>query len=84
MLGSLVEYLKGKGVQFTAKAYALLVFGYGRAKDEEKIEQILSWVKEEGIETDTVLFNSVLDAYIRCGSFPSSPSPLTHYLKKTK
>jgi pentatricopeptide repeat protein len=64
----LMRYLKGRGVVFSAKAYALLVYGYGRAGDEERLEQTLGVVKRERVVADTVLFNSVLDAYIRCAS----------------
>ena len=63
----LVEFLEDRGVQVTAKAYALLIFACGRSRNEGKLEQVMDRIAAKGIVADTVLLNSVLDAYIRCG-----------------
>jgi len=50
-----------------AVTFSILVKGYGREKDAESVGDVWEYVREKGMEADTVLYNSLIDAYINCG-----------------
>jgi hypothetical protein len=59
-------FLESKGVRFTAKAYSVLVKGFGMQRNEQMVDRVLMDCGAAGVMGDTILFNSAIDAYIRC------------------
>jgi pentatricopeptide repeat protein len=65
-------------------AFSILLKGYGRLGDLYNIDMLLVHAEAKGIEVDTIMLNSLIDAYINCGEFDKaqcvfdfmkSPSP---------
>jgi pentatricopeptide repeat protein len=50
----------------TPVTYSILLKGYGRLGDGENVEMILQKAEGNGIQPDTVMLNSVLDAFVNC------------------
>lgn len=50
----------------TPVTYSILLKGYGRLGDSENVEMILQKAEGNGIQPDTVMLNSVLDAFVNC------------------
>ena len=55
-------------VSFSVKGYSVLLKGYGRAGEEAMVDRIVQQCASTGQTFDTILLNSVLDAYVRCGN----------------
>ena len=53
----------------TAITYSILLKGYGRLKDMNNVEMLLSHAKASEVEPDLIMVNSLLDAYINCGEW---------------
>jgi pentatricopeptide repeat protein len=47
-------------------AYSILIKGYGRSHDIENVKMILSHADSNGVIADTIMLNSVIDAYVNC------------------
>ena len=47
-------------------AYSIMIKGYGKLQDAKNIEMMLSHAKRNGIAPDTIMYNSLIDAYINC------------------
>eukprot|EP00978_Attheya_sp_CCMP212_P025501 scaffold82154_cov54-Attheya_sp.AAC.3 len=47
-------------------AYSILIKGYGRSHDIENVKMILSQADSNGVIADTIMLNSVIDAYVNC------------------
>ena len=47
-------------------AYSIMIKGYGKLHDAKNIEMMLSHAKRNGIAPDTIMYNSLIDAYINC------------------
>lgn len=46
--------------------YSILFKGYGRLEDLENVKMIVSHAESNQIEPDTIMLNSLIDAYINC------------------
>jgi pentatricopeptide repeat protein len=51
----------------SAVSYSILLNGYGRLKDTRNVDMALLHAQSSGIQPDTILLNSAIDAYINCG-----------------
>lgn len=47
-------------------AYSIMIKGYGKLQDAKNVEMMLSHAKRNGIAPDTIMYNSLIDAYINC------------------
>lgn len=47
--------------------YSILIRGYGDIGDAEKVTRVFKDSQSRGIRADTVMMNSLIDAYIKCG-----------------
>jgi pentatricopeptide repeat protein len=47
-------------------AYSILLKGYGKLGDCQNVEMILAHAKASGVNPDTVMLNSLIDAYVNC------------------
>lgn len=47
-------------------AYSILLKGYGKLGDFQNVEMILAHAKASGVDPDTVMLNSLIDAYVNC------------------
>jgi pentatricopeptide repeat protein len=47
-------------------AYSILLKGYGRLADLDNVEMILAHAEVSGVQPDTVMLNSLIDAYVNC------------------
>lgn len=52
--------------RLTAVTYSILLKGYGRLGDIENVEMILEKANKNGVEPDTIMLNSILDALVNC------------------
>ena len=52
----------------TPVTYSILLKGYGRLRDLENVEMILSHAQSTGVVPDTVMLKSVIDAFINCNA----------------
>lgn len=50
----------------TPVTYSIMLKGYGRLGDSENVEMILEKAEGNGIDPDTVMLNSILDALVNC------------------
>ena len=70
----LVQFLILRNVTLSAKSFSVLFKGFGRAGDEGGVDRVLQLAltseQEQAAQifSDVVLLNSLIDAYIRCGS----------------
>lgn len=77
----IVSYLeKSNAVQFTAKSYSILLKGYGMQRNSLMVESTLKNIVTKRISVDIILFNTAMDAYIRCGN-PKKASQLFYALQ---
>eukprot|EP01031_Cornospumella_fuschlensis_P033551 gene33551-40590_t len=68
-LQTLVDYLaQSRGLSMTAKAFSILLKGYGVARWEKSIDNVLVNIAQREVAIDIVLLNSAMDAYIKCGN----------------
>eukprot|EP01031_Cornospumella_fuschlensis_P033479 gene33479-40507_t len=68
-LQTLVDYLvQSRGLSMTAKAFSILLKGYGVARWEKSIDDVLINMAKREVAMDIVLLNSAMDAYIKCGN----------------
>lgn len=49
-------------------AFSILLKGYGRLKDLQQVEMVLQHSERSKITPDTVMFNSLIDAYVNCNA----------------
>ena len=47
-------------------AYSILLKGYGNLGDFQNVEMILAHAKAGGVDPDTVMLNSLINAYVNC------------------
>jgi len=47
-------------------AYSIMIKGYGKLRDANNVEMMLSHAKSNGVTPDTVMYNSLIDAYVNC------------------
>jgi pentatricopeptide repeat protein len=52
----------------SAVAYSILIKGYGKLMDLRNVEMLLEQARANQVESDTVMLNSLLDAYIKCNN----------------
>lgn len=50
----------------TPVTYSIMLKGYGRLRDAENVEMILKKAESNGVDPDTVMLNSILDALVNC------------------
>jgi pentatricopeptide repeat protein len=60
------------GKVLTPVTYSILLKGYGRLRDLENVEMILSHAQSSGVLPDTVMLNSIVDAYVNCQQLPKA------------
>ena len=53
-------------------AYSILLKGYGRLHDLPNVDFVLHSAEENGIVPDTILLNSLMDAYINCDALETA------------
>ena len=61
-------------------AYSILLKGYGRLRDIQNVQMILSHAGMNGVEPDTIMFNSVIDAFVNCNDFETA-NDIFRYMK---
>ena len=49
-------------------AYSILLKGYGRLRDLPNVERVLKQASRNQIQADTVMLNSLMDAFINCNA----------------
>jgi pentatricopeptide repeat protein len=49
-------------------AYSILLKGYGRLADLGNVEKTMEHARTNGIDPDTVMLNSLIDAYVNCNA----------------
>ena len=47
-------------------AYSIMIKGYGKLQDAKNIEMMLSHARKNSITPDTIMYNSLIDAYVNC------------------
>ena len=62
----IVLLLTERGVSFTAKAYSVLMKGFGLQRNEQMVDRLLIDGGNNNLISDVILFNTAIDAYIRC------------------
>jgi pentatricopeptide repeat protein len=62
-------------------AYSILLKGYGRLRDLKQVDRTMTYAKENGIEPDTVMLNSLMDAYINCRAIEKALVVFDHMKK---
>ena len=62
----IVLLLTERGVNFTAKAYSVLMKGFGLQRNEQMVDRLLIDGGNNNLIADVILFNTAIDAYIRC------------------
>jgi pentatricopeptide repeat protein len=68
----------------TAVTYSILLKGYGRLGDIENVEMILDKANKNGVEPDTVMLNSILDALVNCNQVKKAKSVFQKILAQTE
>ena len=58
--------------------FSILFKGYGRLCDIQRVEKTLEKARELRIEPDTILFNSIADAYVNCGDVERAEALFKH------
>ncbi|KAL7485202.1 hypothetical protein ACHAW6_010795 [Cyclotella cf. meneghiniana] len=58
----------GRAPPLSPVAYSILLKAYGRKGDVENVEATISHAEQRGVVPDIVMANTVLDAYVNCGS----------------
>ena len=53
----------------SAVAYSILLKGYGKLRDINNVEMLLTHAKASQVEPDLIMVNSLLDAYINCNEW---------------
>lgn len=53
-------------------AFSILLKGYGKLGDLQNVNMLLGHAEASGVESDTIMLNSLIDAYINCGAFDSA------------
>jgi pentatricopeptide repeat protein len=61
-------------------AYSILLKGYGRLHDLQNVQMILSHAGMNGVKPDTVMLNSVIDAFVNCDDLETAHD-IFHYMK---
>lgn len=59
-------------IEPTALTYSILIKGYGRQGAVDAVEQVLDKMRRLHVEPDTVLLNTAVDAFVRCGRLSSA------------
>lgn len=59
-------------------AYSIFLKGYGRLGDLRNVDMIISHAEADGIVPDTVMLNSLLDAYINCNAIDKARQVFCH------
>ena len=62
----IVLLLTERGVRFSAKAYSVLLKGFGLQRNEQMVDRLLIDGGNNNLISDVILFNTAIDAYIRC------------------
>lgn len=47
-------------------AYSILIKGYGNLKDANGVDRVLEQARQNEVEPDIIMYNSLIDAYINC------------------
>jgi pentatricopeptide repeat protein len=53
-------------------AYSILLKGYGRLRDLNNIEMLLTHAQASNVEPDTIMLNSLIDAYVNCNELENA------------
>jgi len=61
-------------------AYSILLKGYGRLRDVQNVRMILSHAGMNGVEPDTVMLNSAIDAFVNCNDLETAQD-IFRYMK---
>jgi pentatricopeptide repeat protein len=61
----LFDFCDSNGIVLTSKSYSKLISHFGRHRNVKMIDRALLHCGDRGVVPDTVLMNSVIDAYIR-------------------
>ena len=64
----------------SAVAYSIFLKGYGRLGDLRNVDMIISHAEADGIVPDTVMLNSLLDAYINCNAIDKARQVFCHMI----
>ena len=59
-------------------AYSILLKGYGRLGDLQNVDMIMKHAKADGIVPDTVMLNSLVDAYVNCDAIEKAQAVFHH------
>lgn len=61
-------------------AYSILLKGYGRLHDLQNVQMIMSHAGRNGVEPDTIMLNSAIDAFVNCDDLETAQD-IFHYMK---
>lgn len=61
-------------------AYSIMLKGYGRLRDVQNVKMILSHAGMNDVQPDTIMLNSVIDAFVNCNDLETAQD-IFHYMK---
>ena len=62
-------------------AYSILLKGYGRLRDVQNVQMIFYHAGMNQVQPDTIMLNSVIDAFVNCNDFETA-NDFFRYMKK--
>ncbi len=62
-------------------AYSILLKGYGRLRDVQNVQMILYHAGMNQVQPDTIMLNSVIDAFVNCNDFETA-NDFFRYMKE--
>lgn len=62
-----VQDLDKYGIPFTVFTVSVLIKAHGRQASSAGVTKVLEGLEGRGIEPDLIVFNTAIDAYVRCG-----------------
>jgi pentatricopeptide repeat protein len=68
----LIYQMQSQGVRLTLYSYAVLLKGFGRAKNIRAVTRTLDAMRQNNLSFDRVTFNSAIDAHVRCGDLDTA------------
>ena len=60
--------------------FSILLKGYGKLGDLYNVEMLLGHAEASGVESDTIMLNSLIDAYVNCGELERAQE-VFHFMK---
>jgi len=64
-------------------AYSIMIKGYGKLQDAKNIEMMLSHARRNRITPDTIMHNSLIDAYVNCDLVEKAQKAFLAFTERT-